>query len=436
MSKIIVLSTILFFVCAVSTSGVFAQVTNKLDPTGNVGIGTISPSFSIDVNKPAATINLDGRSTGSYGANVHLLGWAGTYPNWKITTANFSNGLDIVPSTTGGGSIFTTPVMTILGSGNIGLGALSPVARLHINTTNGTTIGNDMSMLLTDGNGGIDELTQIGLGYTLSASKPPAVIGLINTSNASFTKGDLFFATRDVATNTAPTERMRITSTGNMGIGSTSPAARLHINTTNGTTIGSNISLLLSDANGGSDELTQIGLGYTLSASKPPAVIGFVNTSNSSFTKGDIFFATRNVATNTAPTEQMRITSEGKVGIGIALPSEKLSVEGNVYASGNISAYGFIKTKKIIVTQTAWPDYVFATDYNLRSLSSLEAFIKENKHLPEVPSAKDVEEKGISVGDNQALLLRKIEELTLYVINQQKQIDGQAKQIMQLKSKK
>jgi hypothetical protein len=103
-----------------------------------------------------------------------------------------------------------------------------------------------------------------------------------------------------------------------------------------------------------------------------------------------------------------------------------LSVDGNVYASGNISAYGFIKIKKIIVTQTVWPDYVFATDYNLRSLSSLEAFIKEGKHLPEVPSAKDVEEKGISVGDNQALQLRKIEELTLYIINQQKQIDEQA----------
>jgi hypothetical protein len=63
-----------------------------------------------------------------------------------------------------------------------------------------------------------------------------------------------------------------------------------------------------------------------------------------------------------------------------------------------------------------WSDYVFNDDYKLRSLSSLESFIKQNKHLPEVPSAKEVEEKGISVGDNQALLLKKIEELTLYVI--------------------
>jgi hypothetical protein len=109
--------------------------------------------------------------------------------------------------------------------------------------------------------------------------------------------------------------------------------------------------------------------------------------------------------------------------------TEKLSVDGNVYASGNISAYGFIKTKKIIVTQTVWPDYVFATDYKLRSISSLESFVKQNKHLPEVPSAKEVEEKGISVGDNQAILLKKIEELTLYVIGQQKSINSQNKKI-------
>jgi hypothetical protein len=115
--------------------------------------------------------------------------------------------------------------------------------------------------------------------------------------------------------------------------------------------------------------------------------------------------------------------NEGDVGIGTTSPSEKLSVNGNVYASGNISAYGFIKTKKIVVTQTAWPDYVFAKKYRLRSLASLESFIKQNKHLPEVPSAREVEEKGISVGDNQALLLKKIEELTLYVIALKKEVD-------------
>jgi hypothetical protein len=99
----------------------------------------------------------------------------------------------------------------------------------------------------------------------------------------------------------------------------------------------------------------------------------------------------------------------GNVGIGTTSPSERLSVNGKISA------------KKIIVTQLGWSDYVFDKKYKLRSLFSLENFIKENKHLPEVPTAKEVEEKGISVGDNQALLLKKIEELTLYVIKLDKQ---------------
>jgi hypothetical protein len=66
---------------------------------------------------------------------------------------------------------------------------------------------------------------------------------------------------------------------------------------------------------------------------------------------------------------------------------------------------------------------VFDENYLLNSLESVETYIKQNKHLPDVPSAKEVEEKGISVGDNQALLLRKIEELTLYILAQQKRIE-------------
>ncbi len=83
--------------------------------------------------------------------------------------------------------------------------------------------------------------------------------------------------------------------------------------------------------------------------------------------------------------------------------------------------------KKIIVTQFGWSDYVFAKDYKLRSLTSLETFINQHKHLPEIPSAKEVAEKGVSVGDNQALLLKKIEELTLYVIQLNQKIEDQKK---------
>lgn len=99
-----------------------------------------------------------------------------------------------------------------------------------------------------------------------------------------------------------------------------------------------------------------------------------------------------------------------RVGIGTPSPTEKLSVNGNIWSAG------YVKSKKIIATQLGWSDYVFADDYKLRPLSEVSYFIKKYKHLPEVPSAKEVAENGVDIGDSQALLLKKIEELTLYLI--------------------
>ena len=72
---------------------------------------------------------------------------------------------------------------------------------------------------------------------------------------------------------------------------------------------------------------------------------------------------------------------------------------------------------------TCWPDYVFNKEYNLMPLNKVEAFITENQHLPNVPSAAEVEANGVNVGEMNATLLKKVEELTLYIINLQKQID-------------
>ena len=70
-----------------------------------------------------------------------------------------------------------------------------------------------------------------------------------------------------------------------------------------------------------------------------------------------------------------------------------------------------------------WPDYVFAEHYPLRPIQDVEAFIRTHQHLPDVPSAKHVEEEGIMLGEMQTTLLKKIEELTLYLISQQKEIE-------------
>ena len=115
--------------------------------------------------------------------------------------------------------------------------------------------------------------------------------------------------------------------------------------------------------------------------------------------------------------------SSGYVGIGTATPTESLSVNGK------------IRAKEIKVELSGWQDYVFAAEHKLPSLREIESYIKINKHLPEIPSAEEVEENGISLGEMNAKLLQKIEELTLYVIEQHKRLDKQEKENQMLKDR-
>ena len=162
-------------------------------------------------------------------------------------------------------------------------------------------------------------------------------------------------------------------------------------------------------------------------ASSGWTLTGNMTTSPTSHFIGTI--DTQRVVFRTNNTEKMTILANGLVGIGtmkspVTDPTAKLSVEGTIY------------TRKLQVTQVGWADYVFDKNYKLLSLLEVEKFIKKNKHLPHVPSAKEVEKKGISVGDNQAVLLRKIEELTLYMIELNKKVEEQKKEIEQLKKQK
>lgn len=110
--------------------------------------------------------------------------------------------------------------------------------------------------------------------------------------------------------------------------------------------------------------------------------------------------------------DQFIVGFNGFIGIGTNTPKEALSVNGN------------IRAKEIKVETTGWPDYVFDQGYRLKSLQEIENFIRLNGHLPDMPTAKLVEKEGISLGEMNKLLLKQIEELTLHLIEKDKQIDA------------
>lgn len=101
--------------------------------------------------------------------------------------------------------------------------------------------------------------------------------------------------------------------------------------------------------------------------------------------------------------------NKGNVGIGTINPDAKLAVNGTIHS----------KEVRVDVNVPA-PDYVFANDYKLKSLQQVEDYIKDNSHLPEIPSAKEIEKNGLMLAEMNMSLLKKIEELTLYAIEQQK----------------
>ncbi len=143
----------------------------------------------------------------------------------------------------------------------------------------------------------------------------------------------------------------------------------------------------------------------------------------------------------------------GSVGIGIATPLAKLHVNGTSIMNGKVfigmttcttcsnNLYklyveGGIATRDVKVTAGAFPDYVFEKEYKLMTIYELEKYINKNKHLPEIPSATEIEKNdGYEIGDMQTKLVKKIEEQTLYIIDLQKQMDELKKQLNELNSK-
>ncbi len=156
-----------------------------------------------------------------------------------------------------------------------------------------------------------------------------------------------------------------------------------------------------------------------------------LNLENTSLTGMNRLTTVKSDGTLTS-SESILIKDDGAIGIGLDPASHSSDfaddwTQYKLYVNGGIMA-----TELWVKLLTEWSDFVFAESYKLRPLHEVESYIKEHKHLPDIPSAGEVAEEGINVGQMDAKLLQKIEELTLYVIEQQKQIEKQQQQIESL----
>lgn len=250
---------------------------------------------------------------------------------------------------------------------------------------------------------------QTGINSFTPAYNPGG--GLIIAGDAG--NSGLHFLQKNYSNGTPPynmnsfSENLTLNAAGNVGIGTAAPNAKLSF----GTNVGYPLIHFFEGGVGG-----RYGMGIQPSELQMFVPSGFGHFSWSK--GGDL--------QGTGTNELMRLMASGALCIGTANPGTmKLAVEGNIGA------------RKIIVTQTnPFPDYVFKPKYKLRTLKELEVYIKEYNHLPDVPSAKEVKKQGLDLGDTQAALLRKIEELTLYVLQQNREMKTVKKEIATLKSKK
>jgi hypothetical protein len=360
---------------SLQTDGVIRlQIKNA---TGNVGIGTVTPTAKLEVVSSTAnvgdnTLKFYAPAIGTNASHVHY----GATGDWYIRSASVAGKVIIQDS-----------------GGNVGIGTTTPSEKLTVNG-NGMVTGN----LVLGTNGNVATISGLQSSGAIEIKSNPSVGGDANRY--------MRLGWKDNNATFYPV--LAINDNLNFGIGTLSPQSKLDVNGT--VNFGGMVDIegLLTLSGG---RLSQIG------DSPNDNNAAFVNTSSS----GNGLYSSGGGAgkyafhfLNHAGTSVLYGDGDGNVSIGTTnAQGYKLAVKGKI-----------ISEEIIVKLHANWPDYVFSDDYKLPSLQEVERYIKANKHLPEVPSAAEVKENGLSVGEMNVILLRKIEELTLHIIDQNKKIEA------------
>jgi len=279
--------------------------------------------------------------------------------------------------------------MTITSSGDVGIGTQSPESLLHLSALAG------IDLIIDADTDDVGEDQNARLLMRQDGGLVVARVGFRDNDNSL----EIMQEYRDsLILGTSNSDRVTITSGGNVGIGTTQPDHELVIQ--------------------GDDPALQIR-DDLIDNSANAARLELLESAGGNFDGGAFFWwngatnklliGTKFEGDNTNVLVVDRATSS--VGIGTQNPGNyRLAVNGPMRA-------------KEIVVETGWSDFVFKPDYKLPSLEDIETHIKEHGHLPEIPSAKEVAAQGVKVGEMESKLLQKIEELTLHLIDMDKRLN-------------